>query len=53
MTARQSWAEIKGGALRPTDPPTWTAATLRSRVSLAVPLVPGEPRQETSKKEAK
>jgi hypothetical protein len=43
MTARGFWTEIKRGALRPTDPPSWIAVNLLSPVSLAVPHIPGTP----------
>lgn len=43
MTAATFWKAIKGGALRPTDRPTWVAENLRARVPIGLRHVPGSP----------
>lgn len=43
MTSKTFWTAIKGGALRPTEPPTWVAENLRTRVSIGLRHIPGSP----------
>lgn len=43
MSGKSFWREIRRGGLRPTDPPTWVAENLRSRVSIGLRHIPGSP----------
>lgn len=51
MTSTTFWASLAAKGLRGQQPTTWASRELKSRVALAAPLVPGQPRQETTEKE--
>ena len=53
MTTQSFWRDIKGGALRPADPPSWPRAALRTPVSLAVYHIPGTPDREQRQDDGK
>ena len=43
ISTKRFWDEVKAGALRPADPPSWVAENLRTRVSIGLRHVPGSP----------
>lgn len=40
---RAFWRDIKAGALRPAEAPAWVTENLRTRVSIGLRHIPGNP----------